>query len=314
MTLADIDKALAQWEARLTSAAHNLFDLQNDPTYQCITGTGGAPKTPLSGVTAAKLTPALENIGTLFQCFDLLRSTIDQAVQLRRRVPALFGADQKVQQIAQLLFAKSVRIPTDQIPMAKRSLLTGADAQGCISPDALLKTMVKAFESARDGVAAVDAAWRQLGATLGDAARQIAILRAGPENLDESERKELDDIEHALGLRRAQVQSDPLGTSLDLESVILPDLNRLRNAVDERMAARAQTGNALHAARTMLQDMRALYRGASEAWREACEKIDGSSELPAPAAARNGSPPGGRSGPAVRAALVRPSPPGRRVP
>ena len=31
MTLADIDNALAQWESRLTSAAHNLFDLQNDP-------------------------------------------------------------------------------------------------------------------------------------------------------------------------------------------------------------------------------------------------------------------------------------------
>ena len=50
MTLADIDKALAQWESRLSSAAHNLFDLQADPTYQCLSGTGGAPQTPIAGV------------------------------------------------------------------------------------------------------------------------------------------------------------------------------------------------------------------------------------------------------------------------
>src|ERR1035441_8642306 len=96
MTLADIDRALAQWESRLSSAAHNLFDLQADPTYQCLTGAGGAPLTKLSGVTRTRVGPALENIGTLFQCFDLLRCTIDRAVQLRRGLPAMFGGDQKV--------------------------------------------------------------------------------------------------------------------------------------------------------------------------------------------------------------------------
>src|ERR1035438_265329 len=147
MTLAEIDKVLAQWESRLSSAAHNLFDLQNDPAYQCLTGTAGAPKTQLTGVTANRISPALENIGTLFQCFDLLRCTIDRAVQLRRGLPVMFGGDQKEREIQQLLLGKSIRVPTDQIPIAKRSLLTGADDQGCISPDELLKSMVKAFET-----------------------------------------------------------------------------------------------------------------------------------------------------------------------
>ena len=241
MTLADIDKALAQWESRLSSAAHNLFDLQSDPTYQCLTGTSGAPKTQLSGVTAARISPALENIGTLFQCFDLLRSTIDRAVQLRRDLPALFGGDQKERELARLLTGKSVRIPTGQIPIAKRTLLSGADDQGCISPDELLKSMVRAFETARDGVMAVDAAWRDLGGKVGDASRQIAALRCGAEKLDEAENRELEGVEHALGLRRAQVQCDPLGTSLDLESVILPALARVKNSVEQRAELRRQT-------------------------------------------------------------------------
>jgi hypothetical protein len=282
MTLADIDKALAQWEDRLSSAAHNLFDLQNDPTYQCLTGTAGAPKTLLTGVTASRVSPALNTIGTLFQCFDLLRCTIDRAVQLRRDLPSLFGGDQKEREIVQLLFGKSVRLPTDQIPMAHRSLLTGADDQGCISPDELLKSMVKAFESARDGVMAIDLAWRNLGTSLGDATRQAQSLRSDLQSLEEGEVTELDQVEHALGLRRAQVQSDPLGTSLDLESTILPALDRLRTAVEGRVQLKAKTEDGLLAAQAKLQGLRDLQHDASEAWTEAKDKITGAGQLPPP--------------------------------
>src|SRR5689334_3086297 len=120
MTLADIDKALAQWESRLSTAANNLFDLQNDPTYQRLTGTSDAPQSQLTGITAAKISPALENVGTLFQCFDLLRCTINQAIELRSELPAMFGGDQKEHEIQRLLFGKSVRVPTEQIPIASR--------------------------------------------------------------------------------------------------------------------------------------------------------------------------------------------------
>ena len=264
MTLADIDKALAQWESRLSSAAHNLFDLQADPTYQCLTGSGGAPLTQLSGVTKARVGPALENVGTLFQCFDLLRCTIDRAVQLRRDFPALFGGDQKGREIEQLLLGKSIRVRPDQIPIAKRSLLTGADDQGCISPDELLKSMVKAFETARDGVMAVDKAWRELSVTIGNASRQIAALRA--EQLEAAEARELDGVEHALSLRRAQVQSDPLGTSLDVDTVIRPVLARLTAAVQERAQLRRQTESALTAAHNNLRELRKLQGEASAAW------------------------------------------------
>lgn len=282
MPLAEIDKALAQWESRLESAAHNLFDLQGDPTYQCLTGTSGAPKTPLTGITAAKIFPAIDNVGTLFQCFDLLRCTIDRAVQLRRDLPSLFGADQKEREIQQLLFGKSVRIPTDHIPMAHRTLLTGADEQGCISPDQLLNSMVKAFETARDAITTVDKAWRDLGTRLGDTTRQLNAIRSGPEKLEEAEIQELDGVEHALNLRRAQVQSDPLGTSLDLDSVILPALARIQTSIDQRTRLRRQTEDALSLAHARLHDLRILHRETSDACNEAQGKITGAGELPSP--------------------------------
>jgi hypothetical protein len=279
MTPADIDQSLALWENRLSSAAHNLFDLQADPTYQCLTGTGGAPRTQLSGITQSRVAPALENIGTLFQCFDLLRGTIDRAVQLRRDLPALFGAEQKCREIEQLLLGKSVRIPVDQIPIAQRGLLSGADGQGCISPDGLLNSMVKAFENARDGVMAVDKAWRDLSVTLGDASRRIAALRS--QDLDDSERRELEGVEHALSLRRAQVESDPLGTSLDVDSVLRPVLDRLTTAAAERAQLRTDTANGLLNAHDQLRRLSDLQRDAAAAWTEAQEKISGV-DLPCP--------------------------------
>ena len=282
MTLADIDKALAHWESRLSSAAHNLFDLQSDPTYQCLTGTFDAPKTQLSGMTANRVLPVLENIGTLFSCFDLLRCTIDRVVQIRRELPAMFGAEQKEREIQQLLFGKSVRIPTDQIPIARRSLLTGADDQGCITPDELLKSMVKAFDAARDAVLAVDTAWQRLGEILGDATRQLTTLRRGTEPLEEAEVHELDGVEHSLALRKAQVQSDPLGTTLDVESTVLPVLRRVQAGVSERIALRRQLEDGLSAAHKLLEDLGTLQRDACDAWKEAQEKITGAGQPPAP--------------------------------
>ena len=207
---------------------------------------------------------------------------VHRAVKLRRDLPTLFGADQKAREIEQLLLSKSIRVPADQIPIAKRSLLTGADEQGCISPTELLNSMVRAFETARDGVMAVDQAWRDLGVILGDASRKIAALRSGPERLEEAEIRELEGVEHALALRRAQVQADPLGTSLDVEAVIRPALDRLTAAVEERAQLRGQTEAALTAAHANLLALRQLHSDASAAWKEAGEKIVGPVELPSP--------------------------------
>jgi hypothetical protein len=118
--------------------------------------------------------------------------------------------------------------------------------------------------------------------TLGNASRQIAVLRSGPEKLDQTEIRELDNMEHALSLRRAQVQSDPLGTSLDVDAVIRPVLDRLASAVEERARLRTQTEAALTAAQTNLRQLRQLHNDASAAWTEAQEKISCPVALPAP--------------------------------
>ncbi len=55
----EIDEALAAWDRRLSAAAQNLLDLQSEPVYQQLTGTGGFPKTALAGATRARVETAV---------------------------------------------------------------------------------------------------------------------------------------------------------------------------------------------------------------------------------------------------------------
>jgi hypothetical protein len=89
-------------------------------------------------------------------------------------------------------------------------------------------------------------------------------------------------VEHALSLRRAQVQSDPLGTSLDVDAVLRPVLDRLKAAVEERAQLRGQTEAAMAAAHANLRELQKLHSDASAAWTEAREKVSGAGELPPP--------------------------------
>jgi len=111
MTLKQIDDALAAWNNRLAAIAQNLLELQGESTYQLLTGSGGMAKLQLTGDTAAKVEPALGAMLTMFQQYDLLKSTIDRAAKLRKELPAIFGTDQKLREIAHLLFQRSIQLP-----------------------------------------------------------------------------------------------------------------------------------------------------------------------------------------------------------
>lgn len=111
MTLREIDAALAAWNSRLGAAAQNLMDLQADPTYQELSGSGGVSKVRITGVTASRVEPALGAMVTVFQHFGLLNHTIERASQLRKNLPTLFGSDQKLREIEEVLSGKSIHLP-----------------------------------------------------------------------------------------------------------------------------------------------------------------------------------------------------------
>jgi hypothetical protein len=279
MTLPEIDDALAAWNARLSAAAQNLMDLQSDPTYEQLTGAGGLPKASLTGVTAGRVLPALGAMATAFQHFTLLNQTIDRAGVLRRNLPALFGADQKLREIEALLCSPSIHLPAVDVPLEQRTLLSGVQNVECISPNDLLAAMVKAFQAAKDAVVAVDTAWNSLIPALDRTKARIISLRA---RITGHAPEELDIAERALQDLRKQALADPLGVSAGLDAQIQPVLARVEATVEARERIQRNIVDGLAAAHAQFDALTQLHRDTMAACTIARIKVTNCGALPSP--------------------------------
>jgi len=282
MTLREIDEALAAWKSRLEAAAQNLMDLQAEPTYRRLTGCSGVSQSAIAGITAAKLEPALREFSHLFECLDLLKATIERASALRHNLPTLFGAEEKLHEIEDLLRSSSIHLPAVDVPLEQRSLLDGASNDVCISPAALLDGMVKTFQAAKDAVMAVDNAWSNLEPALAASSARIATLRTKP--LDAAQIAEVDSANRALSTLRARVKADPLGASADLDTHIRPILDGVESALAAREQLRREIEQGLTAAHSQWDALVRLHGDAVDASHQARRKIAGAESLPAPIA------------------------------
>ena len=164
----------------------------------------------ITGVTAARVRPALKAIPTIYVHFGLLRSAVDRAVALRRTLPALFGADQKIAELQQILFGRSIYLPATDVPLAERNLLSGTHQQECCTADELLGRMVRAFTEAKDAVVGVGRAWGDLAAELERTEARMRRLGANA------------DADRMLEETRGRIQADPLGALEYLKSHVGP--------------------------------------------------------------------------------------------
>jgi hypothetical protein len=261
MTLQRIDDALADWTRRLEAMAANLLWLQAESTYQALTGPG----ITLSGATAALVQPTLAALPSLFQNFDLLNGTIDRAVAARKGLPMLFGGEQKIAEIEQLLFGKSIKLPIVDVPLAQRTLLGQSHNTACLSPEELLAPMAGIFAAARDAILTVERAWQELAAG-------IASAEAETEELN------LDEARQALAQLRERVQADPLGALEELKSRVQPALDKARAAAASRLEAHRE----MDRARLQCDSLAALHREAIAAAATAHDKIADCAGLPTP--------------------------------
>ena len=162
ITSAQLDELLKDWQQKLGAVSQNLYDLDNLPTYQRLAGTSGMPQARLTGKTQTLVAGAMSDLDRLFQSFDLLRQTIDQAVEMRDRLPRFGKVDEKIAEIITFLSAESIELPVDASPLASRDLGVVAAHFQKVTPISVLITMSKLFQSAAAVIFQVDAAWNQL--------------------------------------------------------------------------------------------------------------------------------------------------------
>ena len=269
MNLPEIDNVLGLWNTQLATAAQNLMDLQSHPTYERL----AAPNGGLQGRTAAQAALAVNTLSMLLRYYELLQGAVGRAEELRRDLPMLFGSEQRVGEIRQVLEGRSIQLPAVQVPLGQRGLLSGMENVNCISPAVLLSTMAKAFEEAKAIVLAIDTAWEALGKNIEAASNRITALQGDLALLDETDRAKLREAESKLNQLSQAAANDPLGTEDQLAAAITSRLYELHNKVIQSKRLHEQVAADLRAAETLLATVQSSHREACGIYAEVCEKI-----------------------------------------
>ncbi len=263
MTLDKLDQLLAEWKSIMDTAAQNLVELHNLPSYEILIGASGSPKLKLAGVTERHMAPAMTAIEQLLDQFGLLSDTIQRANGLRShfsRFPGwdrFSGSDAKVREIHSLLTQASIALPNP-----KGSFTAAPD--GAITPRQLLAQMNESFRIAQSSLLEVDRIWKQLDGKLADAALFLNVHSA---------EASVDPLRRQVEALRARVITDPMGANADFDRDIQPVLDRTRSAVETLVQQRANVTQNLERGRELLRSLVDLRQEAQRSYTECKEKI-----------------------------------------
>ena len=177
LSLDQIDQQLKAWQASIDVVAQNLTDLRALPIYQRLSGSPGYEKARLTGETATKVDGALDLMCQLFEHLDRLYLVLNEAKHLRRELPSMFGAEEKIRQIDRLFNTQSIDLPPVTTPVQSRGLLSIPVTERKVYPRELLESMMQAFERAKSIVVEIDDTWRGLDMTITRAELEVADLK-----------------------------------------------------------------------------------------------------------------------------------------
>jgi ribosomal protein L17 len=285
VSLERIDQVLTAWEERLKRVDDNLLALEGEPTYQMLAGTTGT-RTPLEGVTKARVYPALDALSELFEHRERLTEVLDRAKAVRDSISALtfWNTDEKLHEVEALLHGPSIKMGTRPTPLAQRNLLDAAAQDVAVVPEQLLQAMVQAYDAARRTVLEVQQAWANLEPAIESAEREVGTLRVRARELgiDGAIEPELAGAERDLAATRAKVALDPLGVSGTLGTALAPRLAAARARVDALVSLRDKVATELARAQELRRRMDAMHAAAKRAAETGPREIAEARKLPAP--------------------------------
>ena len=250
-TLDQLDHQLKAWQASIDVVAQNLTDLRAFPIYQRLSGSPGFEKARLTGETATKVDIALDLMCQLFDHLDRLYLVLNDAKHVRRELPSMFGAEEKLRHIDRLLNTASIDLPAITTPVASRDLLSVPVTERKIEPRALLELMMKAFDQAKSIVVEIDDTWRGLDMTITQAELEIVDFKeklAAPP-------PELLGAEARIRQIRKEIDQDPIKARNAFTTAIEPLLLRLRKELEETVRAQNEARQGLDRAREMFRKL-----------------------------------------------------------
>jgi hypothetical protein len=286
-TVEQIDQRLSDWQTKVGLVSQIFIDLQDISTYQRLSGDPSF-SIPLTGTTAAQVTPVLEAMNDLFQYFDVLLKTIAQATQLRKQYSRLLGSQQILQAIEEELTKARIPLSVQRLPQAQKDFLN-SDFLNCtgsatVSPDQLLTVMLAVFQTAKEVMLAVDVAWAACGLRLATAETDVRSLQQSAHLLGQTTLIKLAQAEHEIPLIRSQLEQDPLGAHDRFEQTIQPLITQVKNTLEQSAQQKTRVQEKLAIAHQLLNELEKIHQRALTAFAESREKVVDHSMLIAPIA------------------------------
>lgn len=244
MTLTEIDQALEDWHGIIAAATENLLVLEDLPVVHRLQPHAGVSPPLLTGLTAAKVQPALALLPQLFQSISLLTDIIERATELRRPLTVFWRPERVLNQIEELLLGPSITFPSEQTPFARRGLLSAPEQVPAITLNALLARMSQSFEDAKTILLETETAWANGEAALQAVRDKTEALDQRAEALGESNAPDLVLIRAQLRQREIRFATDPVG---QMREGGLDDATALRQAQErlEKIGAMRDRAEAL---------------------------------------------------------------------
>lgn len=280
ITLEQLDRELEEWQTKRSLATTNLLELDDLFAFKRLRGGDGISPAKLTGISAEKVIPALEVITQLWQYHQLLSDSLNRADELRKSMSKLWTSEMQLITLAQLLHGPSIKLPSLETPLAKRSLISAPETVQSINLNQLLSAMTRSFELAKDVILSVDAAWKRLDTALLDSENDANTLQQVSNSLGMSTMGELDVIREQIRRIRSRVESDPLGVDADLQRDITPLLKRVREQLGLLSRQRDQSELDRNRAHSTLEHLAEQNRQCEEAYNECRQKIEMSPPAP----------------------------------
>jgi hypothetical protein len=197
-----------EWRECISKIARNLTDFNDSEACVRVKGRMSDAGSAYQGRTADAAREAVGALDALWQDYLLLSRVVDEADALVQKSGIFSNHDDEV---VAMLSGPSIKLPVVSIPVQQRGLLDSPEHQGRVEPQAVLNSMIKAFDVARSTIAAIDQAEGALNA------RTIALRAALKEVADWSAANGV-----ALGEANAPsietIQRDPLSAASDLDA------------------------------------------------------------------------------------------------
>ncbi len=223
----------------------------------------------MTGTTARRLSAVAASSPLLWTGLDALGTVLSRARELRGT--GRLNTEERGQ-LAHLLTGDSVLVDVKTVPVSERDLLEADRTEHRISIEDLLGRLRDVYEPLRDGIAEIDAVWRDILPRLDAAETTRAELEAEVETLGVTEptvgimARQLVDV-------RAKVMDDPLG----LDPEIGPDLDRsvseAAHAVGQLRRGHDELDEDLVRTETLVAEARVLRSRAAAALAEARAKL-----------------------------------------